>query len=102
MPQLLPGPFAPIRLVCCISLRHLYLKLHRVPQRLKVNVIVRRSEYRGLVGKVAVVRIVQGVLNEVSNKHFHTFRRCIVIFEIIRCYDVVIDMVTGGFFEIDI
>jgi hypothetical protein len=102
MPQLLSGAFILSRPVSRIPLGYFYLKLYRVPQRSEVNIVVTRSKYRGLIGEVAIVRIVQGVLNEVSDEHLHAFWWYIATFEVIRCYNVVVGMIVREIFEGDI
>lgn len=76
-----------------VSLGNKLLKLISIPYLAEVHHRVRTRKYGGLLGEVAIMRIVQRVLDEISNEHLHAFWRLAAALEFISSYDSIVCLV---------
>ena len=83
VPQLSAWAAVSIHTICSVPLCYLFLKFNRISQRRKVECSVVRVENRSLLRKVAIVWVIQRVLDEVTDEHLDTTRRSAVLLQII-------------------
>ena len=91
VPYLSPRTFV-VHLECFVTFRNFLLEFGRIPDGAEVDRI-RRSENGGLLRKVAVMWVVQRVLDEVPHEHLYLSGWRFVPLEVIRGNEFVIGMV---------
>ena len=99
MPKLFPRAIPAIR---SIASGYLILEFDRISKRGKFQTALGGGEYSSLVREVAIIWVVQRILNEVPNEHLDAVRRICIALEIIGRCKFVVDIVTKRVFKGDI
>ena len=97
MPHLPSQPTGPFRSgrrsISVIPLRYSFLKSRRVPKLAKVvSLLLGRGEDSRVPTEIAVVRVVERVVDKVSDEHLYAGRGLSVSREVVRCDAAVVDV----------